>query len=77
MTVATRFLIAIALAAAAGCTTTTEHSGKIDPTIASFIEPKDIKWVPNAAGAASPPCSMAIPPSPDSTSRATNGRRAI
>ena len=52
MTVVTRFLIALALGATAGCTTTTEHSGKIDPTIASFIEPKDIKWVPNAAGTA-------------------------
>jgi len=52
MTVVTRFLIALALGATAGCTTTTEHSGKIDPTIASFIEPQDIKWVPNAAGTA-------------------------
>ena len=52
MTVVTRFLIALALGATAGCTTTTEHSDKIDPTIASFIEPKDIKWVPNAAGTA-------------------------
>ena len=52
MTVVTRFLIALALGATAGCTTTTEHSGKIDPTIASFIEPQDIKWVPHAAGTA-------------------------
>jgi hypothetical protein len=35
---------------AAGCTTTPETTGKIDPTIATFVEPKDIKWVSNAAG---------------------------
>jgi predicted metal-dependent enzyme (double-stranded beta helix superfamily) len=38
------------LSVVAGCATTTESAGKIDPTIASFVEPKDIKWVPNAAG---------------------------
>lgn len=45
-----RLSIAFALAfAAAGCATP-ERVGSIDPTIVSFIEPKDIKWVPNAAG---------------------------
>ena len=48
-----RLSIALALlSAVAGCATTTESVGKIDPTIASFIEPKDIKWVLNAAGTA-------------------------
>jgi hypothetical protein len=42
----------VLLSLVAGCATTTENTGKIDPTIASFIEPKDIKWVPNAAGTA-------------------------
>ena len=49
----TRFTIAFALVfALAGCAATPEPVGKIDPKIASFIEPKDIKWVPNAAGTA-------------------------
>jgi hypothetical protein len=48
-----RLSIALALAVlAAACATTPAHTGKIDPTIATFIEPKDIKWVPNAAGTA-------------------------
>ena len=52
MTRTTRLTLACALAfAAAGCATN-ERMGAIDPTIASFIEPKDIKWVPNAAGTA-------------------------
>lgn len=48
-----RVSIALALlSVAAGCASTTENAGRIDPKIASFIEPKDIKWVPNAAGTA-------------------------
>ena len=38
------------LSIAAGCATAPENTGKIDPTIASYIEAKDIKWVSNAAG---------------------------
>ena len=53
MTVITRWIIACALACvAAGCATTAENTGRIDPASVSFIEPKDIKWVPNAAGTA-------------------------
>ena len=53
MTAITRLIIACALASiAAGCATNTESTARIDPAIASFIEPKDIKWVPNAAGTA-------------------------
>ncbi len=51
MTVVTRWFIVCTLArAAAGCATTPANTGKIDPSIATFIDPKDIKWVPNAAG---------------------------
>ena len=53
MTAITRLIIACALvSAAAGCATTEQHVGSIDPAIASYIEPKDIKWIPNAAGTA-------------------------
>ena len=53
MTVITRWIIACALACvAAGCATTAENTGRIDPASVSFIESKDIKWVPNAAGTA-------------------------
>jgi hypothetical protein len=53
MTVITRWIIACALACvAAGCATTAENTGRIDPASVSFIEPKDIKWVANAAGTA-------------------------
>jgi hypothetical protein len=53
MPVITRLVIACVLVfVTAGCATTTESVGKIDPTIASYIEAKDIKWVPNAAGTA-------------------------
>ena len=49
MALITRSFIVCALAlAAAGCAT--EPVGKLDPKIATYIEPKDIKWVPNAAG---------------------------
>src|ERR1700709_1859160 len=47
-----RFTIAFALVlAAAGCATTV-GTGKIDPASVTFIEPADMKWVPNAAGTA-------------------------
>jgi hypothetical protein len=47
-----RLSIAFALAlAAAGCATP-ERSGTIDPKIASYIAPENIKWTPNAAGTA-------------------------
>ncbi|MDB5810909.1 MAG: hypothetical protein JWN94_3031 [Betaproteobacteria bacterium] len=36
----------------AGCATPPESKGKLDPASVSFIEPKDLKWVPNAAGTA-------------------------
>ena len=49
--IARLFTVCALLSAAAGCATT-ESVGNIDPTIASYIEPKDIKWVPNAAGTA-------------------------
>jgi hypothetical protein len=53
MTVLTRSLIACALSlVAAGCATTPQSTGKIDPASVTFIEPADIKWVPNAAGTA-------------------------
>ena len=53
MSVLTRSIIACALIlAVAGCATTVENTGKIDPAIASYVEAKDIKWVPNAAGTA-------------------------
>ena len=50
MTVIPRLIIICTLAiAAAGCATT-ESVGKIDPTIATYIKPEDIKWIPNKAG---------------------------
>ena len=49
MTIITRTLIACLLALLAG-STAAQNASLIDPAIASFIEPKDIKWVPNAAG---------------------------
>jgi len=77
MTVITRFIIACALVSfAAGCAITAESTGKIDPTSVSFIEPKDIKWIPNSAGTAEQAVLMATPQSPDFTSFAINGRRA-
>ena len=45
MTVITRLIIACALVCVAGGSATTpENTGRIDPSIATFIEPKDIKW---------------------------------
>ncbi|MCE9640330.1 MAG: cupin domain-containing protein [Betaproteobacteria bacterium] len=52
MTAIIRISIVCALVlSAAGCATT-ENIGTIDPAIATYVEPKDIKWVPNAAGTA-------------------------
>jgi hypothetical protein len=53
MRVLTRFIVACALiAAAAGCAVTPQSTGKIDPASVTYIEPRDMKWVPNAAGTA-------------------------
>lgn len=49
MTIIIRTLTACVLALVAD-STTAQNASLIDPAIAAFIEPKDIKWVPNAAG---------------------------
>ena len=50
MVVMYRLIIVCMLAiTVAGCAST-ESVGKIDPTIATYIKPEDIKWVPNATG---------------------------
>ena len=50
MRVIPRFLIACAVVLNVASCATTERIGTIDPKIATYILPQDIKWVPNAAG---------------------------
>ena len=50
MTAIVRLFIACALAMTIASCTTMESAVKLDPKIATYIEAKDIKWVPNAAG---------------------------